>query len=218
MKGWKKERIIRVLLNHPDGSLTMYRVAKEAETHHSWAIKVIKQLEKNGQVKGTKVINVPGLFDFWLSIHKKPRYREYHSARPIDILREAQDKQKLDFALTTHAGENVYQRYLFLSRYDIYMKAPADLSAWEEIIVKKGGLRGGGNLRLIYDADSHVFYKSMKLGAWVKEGFRHPELWNFPVVSIPQLILDLMVEGGPCTEAADLLIKKHFGGKNVRKV
>lgn len=208
MKGWKKERIIRVLLNHPDGSLTMYRVAKEAETHHSWAIKVIKRLEKKNLLKGTKVIDPRGLFDHWVSIHKRPKHRDYNVRDPPQLLRQG-GKKGLEYALTTYAAESSVQKYLFLSRYDLYIK---DLDQWHELAIESG-VRGGGNFRILYDADPHIFYGVHTTGLRLshnKEKGPALTLGTLPVVSIPQLILDLMVEGGPCTEAAELLIKRHL--------
>jgi len=56
------------------------------------------------------------------------------------------------------------------------------------------GLVGKGNVRLLI-ADHHVFY-----GASERQGLN--------VVSLPQLIIDLLEEGGVCTEAAEKLLKK----------
>jgi hypothetical protein len=36
---------------------------------------------------------------------------------------------------------------------------------------------------------------------------------GFTTVSIPQLIVDLLDEGGPCEEAAENLIQKHHGDR-----
>ncbi len=49
-------------------------------------------------------------------------------------------------------------------------------------------------------SDEHVFYNSFE-----KDGLK--------IVSMPQLIIDLMNEGGVCVEAAELLIKRTV--KNV---
>jgi hypothetical protein len=57
------------------------------------------------------------------------------------------------------------------------------------------GLIGGGNTEFRV-ADDHVFYK--------------PETVNeLQTGSIPQLIVDLLDEGGPCVEAAERLIEAH---------
>lgn len=215
MRGWKKERIVRVLLNHSDGNLSMYRVAKEAKTHHSWAIKIIKRLQKKGFLKGTEVTDAPGLFNYWLENHKKPEYRDYNVRAPVELLERAK-KQNLEFALTTYSAENSVQKYLFLSRYDIYVK---DLEKWHELAMEDG-VRGGGNFRVLHNFDLHVFYKSYTPGIKPHADKEKPpeiSISTFPVVSVPQLILDLLEEGGPCKEAAELLIKRNYGGNDVRK-
>jgi len=61
-------------------------------------------------------------------------------------------------------------------------------------LMSKNGLVGRGNVRILVD-DSHVFYGSLVVR-------------DFSVVSTPQLILDLLVEGGPSVEAAEMLLEK----------
>jgi len=56
---------------------------------------------------------------------------------------------------------------------------------------------GGGNTR-IRVLDEHVFYNQQVID-------------GFSTVSVPQLILDLLDEGGPCTEAAEKLIQNYHG-------
>jgi hypothetical protein len=53
---------------------------------------------------------------------------------------------------------------------------------------------GPGNFRILID-DDHVFYKSININ-------------EFTVTSIPQLIVDLYIEGGVCGEAADNLVNR----------
>lgn len=56
---------------------------------------------------------------------------------------------------------------------------------------------GGANTR-IRVLDDHVFYNQQRVG-------------GFSTVSVPQLILDLLAEGGPCEEAAEKLIDSYHG-------
>lgn len=86
------------------------------------------------------------------------------------------------------------QRYLFPSRIDIYIKEQ-DKSEWHRILTKKG-LVGKGNIRLLLD-DEHVFYSNIK-----KNGLR--------IVSMPQLILDLLREEGVAVEAGQMLMKREY--------
>jgi len=190
MKGKKQERILRILLKHPDGSLSLYRIAKEAGCSHVWVIKFLRALEQKNLVEKTKVKDIQGLFSYWLEISKYPLYREYNIQNPIELLK----KTNLKYALTTYYAESLTQHYLFPSRVDIYIKEQ-DIEAWHKLLTKHG-LVGKGNIRLLLE-DEHVFYSNLK-----KEGLR--------IVSIPQLILDLLREEGVTIEAAQMMIKREY--------
>ena len=118
MKGKKRERILRILLNNPDGSLSFYRIAKEADCSHVWVIEFLRTLELKELVKNTKVIDVEGLFAYWLQINPRPSFREYHLQNPLEML----NKTTLKYALTTYYAEALTQNYLFPSRVDIYIE------------------------------------------------------------------------------------------------
>ena len=192
MRGAKKERILRVLLKQPNGSLSIYRIAKESQCTHVWVLKVLRRLEQDNLVEKTKVKDIKGLFYYWRDINKYPSYREYNIQHPIDLLK----KTKLKFALTTYYAENYIQKYLFPSRVDIYIQKN-DIQNWNSILIKHG-LVGKGNVRLLIE-DDHVFYANKK-----KDGIR--------IVSTPQLILDLIREEGVAIEAAQLLMEKEYNG------
>jgi len=85
------------------------------------------------------------------------------------------------------------QQYLFSSRIDFYID-PKDREKWHRILTEEG-LVGKGNTRILIE-DTHVFYNTSN-----KNGLN--------VVSIPQLTVDLLEEGGVCTEAAEMLMKKE---------
>ena len=192
MRGIKKERILRVLLKKPDGSLSLYRIAKEANCTHVWVINFLRTLEQKNLVEKTKVKDIQELFYYWKEINTYPQYREYNIQNPIEILKET----KLKYALTSYYAENYTQKYLFPSRVDIYIKQQ-DFNDWHTLLIKKG-LVGKGNMRLLLE-DDHVFYANIK-----KKGIR--------IVSIPQLILDLLREEGVAIEAAHLLMKREYHG------
>ncbi|MGI0062220.1 MAG: hypothetical protein ACREBA_07185, partial [Nitrosotalea sp.] len=157
-------------------------MAKLAAGSFSWVHDVLKNLEKKGFVKGTKVLKYKELCTLWKDWKSLPRKREYMVKDPLEML----SKIKLKYALTTYSAENLVQGYLFPSRVDFYID-PADLKKWHHIISEKG-LVGKGNVRILM-TDEHVFYNS-----FVKNGLT--------VVSIPQLIVDLLVEGVVAVEAA----------------
>lgn len=190
MKGKVRERILRILLTHPNGSLYQVLISKEAQCSQPWAHSFLHRLEKKKLIKGTKVIDVEGLFSYWLEINKYPKYREYNVQNPLEILK----KTNLRYALTTYYGENFTQNYLFPSRVEIYIEEK-DAVAWHELLTANG-LVGKGNFRLLLD-DKHVFYHNMK-----KKDVR--------IVSTPQLILDLLREEGVAAEAAYMLMKSEY--------
>lgn len=194
MRGKVRDRILRVLANNPSGNMSKYEIARQAGAAYPWVREFFLKLEEMGLVKGTGVPDYPALMRYWQSVYVKRKTREYMVREPLKILKDT----KLPYALTTYQAENLIQSYLFPSRVDIYI-IEDDWKQWHDIISKKG-LVGKGNMRLLL-ADEHVFYKSFE-----KEGLK--------IVSTPQLIIDLMIEGGVCIEAAELLIKKVM--KDVR--
>lgn len=193
MRGKVRDRILRVLTNNPDGDMSKYEIARQTCATYPWVRKFLLNLEEMGLVKGTRVLDYPALLRYWQSVKIKSKYREYMVKEPLKLIKNS----KLPYALTTCQAENLIQNYLFPSRIDVYVKED-DWKEWHDMISKKG-LVGKGNLRLLL-ADEHVFYKSFE-----RNGLK--------IVSTPQLIIDLMIEGGVCVEAAELLIKKVL--KNV---
>lgn len=188
-RGHIRERVLRVLLNHPNGELTQYKLAKLTESAFSWVHDTLKGLEKKGLIESTRVKKHKELFLLWRDWKITPKNREYMIREPLDILRKA----KMKYALTTYYAENLVQSYLFPSRVDFYID-PKDLKEWHKILSEKG-LVGKGNVRILM-TDNHVFYNSL-----VKKGLT--------LVSVPQLIVDLLVEGAVAVEAAEMLMEKE---------
>src|SRR3989338_7344613 len=187
MRGDKRERILRVLLNSKE-ALSKNELSKQAECTRQWIILFLKELEKKKLVKGTTPIDRKKLLQYWIGISKKlKKYRSYMVKEPLDLLK----KTKLEYALTTYQAENIVQHYLFPSRVDLYIKE-SDLDSWHSLMTKNG-LYGKGNVRLII-ADEHAMH-----GKRIINGLS--------IVSMPQLIIDLANEGGPCKEAAEMLMK-----------
>lgn len=185
-----KLRILRALLEKPGGSLTKYRIAKMVGCTPSWVIQLTKQLENKGLVKGTKVLKVDELVNYYLEIAPKLIYKEFHVTQPVEFLK----KSNLKYALTTYRAENLVTHHLFPSRCDAYIKEE-DFEQWKDKIIKKG-LLGKGNLRLIFASDQKLFEE--------RQNIRGTQ-----VVSIPQLLIDLKREGGVCGEAYEMLRDEH---------
>ncbi len=188
MRGDKRERMLRVLLNSRE-ALSKSGISKRAECTRQWVILFLRVLEKKKLINGTAPISRKKLLHYWISISKKPKkYRSYMVKEPLELLK----KTKMDYALTTYQAENIVQRYLFPTRIDLYIKEN-DLDSWHSLMTKNG-LYGKGNVRVII-ADEHIMY-----GKRVINGLS--------IVSLPQLIVDLANEGGPCKEASEMLMKR----------
>lgn len=190
-RGFNKGRIIRVLLNHPDGELTKYRVAQLSNVSEPWTRQYTGKLEKEGLIQDTEVLKVKELYQKWQEVRIQPNQLEISLQQPKQIL----ENTPLKYALTTYQAENLHQGFLFPSTTDFYIH-PEEIEDWLTIIETKGMI-GGGNTRLKV-LDEQVFYNTQE-----RDGFS--------TVSIPQLILDLMDEGGPCSEAAKKLRDSFHG-------
>ena len=185
-----QERIIRSLLVNYDNDVSKYKIAKMSGASYSWTHQFLKKLEEGKLISGTQIINYAGMINLFKASRIKSKYRYYLVKCPERILQETD----MEYALTTYAAENLTQNYLFLSRYELYIK-PDDLHKWQDLFLTNG-LVGGGNVKIIY-GDDHVFTGSMTIN-------------GLKVVSVPQLIVDLLDVGASCAEAADMLIEKQI--------
>jgi hypothetical protein len=191
----KLERIYRVLLDDPLRKWSIKGLTKEALTEYHWTYDVFKELEAKGYVFEGKIIDVVSMFELWSKRPSHSSSREYHVQDPESLLLG----QKKDFAVTTYFAENKLGQYLLPKRMDIYLHK-TDLNFWHEEVIKVGYV-GKGNLRLLI-SDEHVFWHSK-----IIEGLR--------IVGTQQLIVDLLREGGVCTEAAENLIRRYYGQERV---
>jgi hypothetical protein len=187
-RGKIRERIIRILLNEPNGTLTMYAISKKARCSFPWVHEFLGKLKAKRLVNKTEVTDYAGLVNYWRDVKTKANKTEYMHKDPLRLLK----RTRLQYALTTYQAETLVQHYLFPSRTDFYIREE-DMEQWHELITT-GGLVGKGNVRLLI-ADEHVFY-----GASEKSKLK--------IVSLPQLIVDLFVEGGVCVAAAEKLLEK----------
>lgn len=190
-RGFKKERLHRVLLNHPDGQRSRYEIAKEAEVSSSWAYEYLAQLAAEGVVEDTVVRDPPTLYQRWRETRVEPNSVQVSLQQPLDRIRET----GLDYALTTDEAEQIHQGFLFPSTTALYVRE-AHIEKWLRM-VEEEGLVGGGNTEL-RATDEHVFYNVQKVD-------------GVTMVSVPQLIVDLLDEGGPAAEAADRLMSRYHG-------
>jgi hypothetical protein len=184
---------MRVLLTPEtdEGPGTWYKIAKEAETAYGWTHRILTRLQDKGYIKGTKVLEPVELFKIWLARPRHRKYREYHIKKPVDILSMDHEPR---YAVTTYFAEEVVGAYLFPRYLDLYIE-DQEAKYWHDLLIGRG-YAGKGNVRLLVD-EPHVFY-----GAMTEKGRR--------IVSIQQLILDLLDEGAECAEAAQLLVERYY--------
>jgi DNA-binding Lrp family transcriptional regulator len=188
-RGFKKERLHRVLLNRSDGERSRYEIAKQADVSSSWAYEYLDQLENDGIVADTVVLDPSALYHRWRETRVEPNDVHVSFQQPLDRIRET----GLDYALTTDEAEQIHQGFLFPSTTALYVRE-ADIEDWLGV-VETDGFVGGGNTEL-RATDEHVFYNVQTVD-------------GITTVSIPQLIVDLLDEGGPAAEAADRLMSRY---------
>ena len=192
-RGVLRERILRRLLQPESDQRrprSLYGIAKDADVAYSWAYELMKDFEKLRAAKGCRVTRPDRLYSYWLRHHVPPLFSDYQVPDPVKLLTETD----LPYAVTTYGADQAIQRFLFPRRYDVCIMEE-DAPAWYNEILRNGFV-GGGNLRLLL-GDEDI----------LRTGEKHRGL---RIVCIPQLILDLIVEGGVCTEAARMLYKRTY--------
>lgn len=144
-------------------------------------------------------------------------------------LQEGENLVPLHAMATTYYAENAYGSHLFPRRMDIYYAADLTFQAASEvddgrfvarprrlriegptekevgakakqILLDQGAQLGGTNLRLIPAPYQLVKYERCEARL---KGI------TIPVAPLPQVIVDLIQEGGSAAEAADLLMEQH---------
>lgn len=187
----KNVRIIKRLLERPDGSWTKYALAKQSGASQPFGVKVIRQLEEKGLVKGTRVTDMEGLARYGSGIGPGPlMVVEFYIPEPVEFLK----KNTGEYAITTYFAENMVTHHLFPSRCDSYVTG----QAFERLRMRvlEEGLVGGGNTRLMVPVDETVVDE-----AEVIRGVR--------TVTLGQLMLDLVREGGVCMEAFEMMVRRN---------
>jgi hypothetical protein len=180
-----------MLLNHPKGELSRYELAKRADISTSWAYDYIDTLAGDNLVDETAVVDPRALYERWQETRIQPNTVQVALQQPLDRIKES----GLDCALTTDEAEQLHQGFLFASSTAIYVRED-DIEDWLNLI-EQHGFVGGGNTEL-RATDEHVFYNTATVD-------------NLVTVSIPQLIVDLLDEDGPATEAANRLMNQYHG-------
>jgi DNA-binding Lrp family transcriptional regulator len=183
-------RIIKRLLEKPNGQWTKYGLAKASGCSRQWVIELLRTLEKAGLVSGTRVTDKMGLVRLGASIAPGPlRVLDCYHQGPVELLK----RLGVEYALTTTYAENEVTKHLFKTRCDAYVTEAAMKKLWGIII--KEGLLGKGNLRLMIPTDPDVISEASVVR-------------TIRIVSLGQLMLDLMKEGGVCVQAVEEMVKR----------
>ena len=186
----KNVRIIRHLLERPDGQWTRYGLAKAAGCSRQWVIQLLRKLEPRHLVNGTKVLDRMALARYGASISPKPeRVADFFIQGPVAFLKE----RTSEYAITTYFGEDRVTHYLFPSRCDAYVTNDQFIGLGRDILGH--GLLGRGNLRLIVPADPIIIKEARDV-----KGTR--------VVALGQLMIDLVKEGAVCEEAVAEMVRR----------
>jgi len=191
-RGFKIERIFRILLSIPKSKRSWYQIAKMANVSYGWAYKILSELQNNNIIRGSIIRKPRQLFLIWAKRPTNILFRQYHIQKPKELLYNIE----FDYVLTTYYAEQLVGNYLFPTFYDIYIHKQ-DANNWHRQLSKKGYV-GKGNLR-VFLTDEHVFWNRKEIKEW-------------PIVSIQQLIVDLLREGAECREAAEILIRRFYRG------
>ncbi|MBU1159139.1 MAG: helix-turn-helix domain-containing protein [Candidatus Thermoplasmatota archaeon] len=189
-EGDKVERVYRILLSKHGTARTWYRIAKDADVSYGWAYRILKGLEHDGLIDGSKIIQPKGLFLRWAERRDLRLFREYNVQQPDETIAGSE----LDHAFTGYFAENHLGQYLFPRYREFYIKKE-DMIKWHQLLTKHGYV-GKGNTQVLL-ADDHVFFERQHVD-------------SHSLVSIQQLIVDLYRTGAECAEAADLLVSKSY--------
>lgn len=192
-----KRKLLFFLLMNPDSSRTKYDIAKNVVgCHPTWGVKIFNELQEKKIVKNTKVVDYRELIELYRKYFKQFKAVHLHVPNPDSLLKLA-DKQGLQFAITSYWADKRVTKFLFPSKFEAYINA-SDLDAWLALLPKVSGAVGKGNVRLfLANKDFLEFYTDEMTGFKVGR-----------IVSSPQLAVDLLNEGGPAVQAAEMIIEK----------
>ncbi|MBI4392658.1 MAG: hypothetical protein HY556_02520 [Euryarchaeota archaeon] len=237
---------MRHLLGAAGRSLSLPRYSREAlrsvnalamtaKTAYSWAHQITHELASARLIDlgpPITVIDAPATYRWWADHRKPARGFGFFVPDPVKALLlldkapvplhmyDGEDLVSLTAMATTYYAENAYAGHLFPRRMDVYIPADLDYQAASLvedggfvfrarrlILEEAGGQLGGSNFRLIPAPYSLVRDERSVRKVGGKE---------IPVAPLPQVIVDLLQEGGSAAEAAELLIEREHHVANAR--
>ena len=167
------------------------RGAQGAPVSTSWASEYLDQLEQEGLVLETTVLDPNTIYERWVETRVEPNTTRVSLQQPLGQIHDS----GLEYAFTMDEAEPIHQGFLFASTTAIYVRE-TDIEAWLDLIAEIR-LVGGGNMEL-RATDEHVFSNAQTVD-------------GVTTVSIPQLIVDLLDVGGPAFEAGNRLMDQYHG-------
>ena len=186
----KNVRMIKRLLERPDGSWTKYKLARASGCTRQWVIQYIRKLEEMDLVHGTRVKDAMGLARHGAKATPRPlKVLNLFHTGPIEFVKQNTDR----YAFTTYSAENLTTHHLFPSRYDVYLDMDAMHRIYERTFIE--GWLGMGNTRLIVPVDELILDDVRKVG-------------DVQVVGMGQLMIDLVREGGVAEEAVREMVRR----------
>ncbi len=186
----KNVRIVKRLLERPDGTWTKYKLAKASGCTRQWVIQLIRKLEEMGLVRGTRVKDPMGLIRYGAEATPRPlKVLNLFHTDPVGFVRKHTDR----YAFTTYSAENMVTHHLFPHRYDVYLDMDAMHKVYERTFIE--GWLGLGNTRLIVPVDGTIVDDVRLVG-------------DVRVVGMGQLMIDLVREGGVAEEAVQEMVRR----------
>lgn len=191
----KNVRVVKRLLERPDGSWTKYKLAQASGCSRQWVIQLLRKLEEMDLVRGTKVKDVMGLARYGAKASPKPiKVLNLFHTDPIEFVKQNTNR----YAFTTYSAENITTHHLFPSRYDVYLDMDTMHAVYERTFIE--GWLGAGNTRLIVPVDDMILDDVTEIG-------------DVKVVGIGQLMIDLVKEGGVAEEAVQEMVRRDVWGR-----
>ncbi|MGQ0536361.1 MAG: hypothetical protein ACT4PT_09840 [Methanobacteriota archaeon] len=155
---------------------------------------------------GLRVLDATAIFERWKGLRTRPSVHGLQVAEPRRAIHDLVHAAGIPAAITTYYAENVYQGHLFPRRMDAYVRRSDADEARRHLVEEHDAKIGGANLRLLW-GDDWLLEETVGIGSGAATTDYAP---------FPQVVLDLMTEGGSCREAADMLIAKAYPHARAR--
>jgi hypothetical protein len=177
------------------------QLAEGSEASFAWVHEIVTDLASRGWVDthdGVEVTDPVKVFEWWADNRTEPEAKTFHVPDPGRTAEEFLNEMGIDHAVTTYYAEDALQGHLYPRRLDTYVRED-ELARAQEAVVELGGSLGGTNFRLLTGDDSVI-----------DEAVVGPGSREILYAPLPQVIVDLINEGGSAREAADLLIERAY--------